>query len=130
MKKIIALLILFYSIDNFSQSIENPSDNNIYNTFGIDSKPQFPDGLEKLNSFIIENFQKSGIDKESIAKVYSIFVVEKDGSLSDIKILRDVKPDVAAELIKILKTLPKWIPGKHNGKIIRVLYSLPITFDK
>ena len=129
MKKIIAVLLLFHSIDNFSQTIEKQEDNNIYNTAGIDVKPEFPEGLDKLNALVNESYLNAGFASEIKGKVYAIFVIEKDGSLSDIKFLRGVDTVKAAALIKILKTLPKWNPGKQNGKIVRTLYSLPLVID-
>jgi protein TonB len=126
MKKIIVLLILFYSIDNFSQSIEKKEDNKIYSVNGIDVKPEFPEGLEKLNSFINENLQKAGFQLEMETKLYAVFVIEKDGSLSAIQILRAGNLRIKEELIKILKSLPKWTPGKQNEKVVRVHYSLAI----
>jgi len=143
MKKIIALLILFYSIDSFSQSTEKHEDNLIYDMSGLNVKPEFPEGLVKLNSYINENLRKVGfgIEKETKTrantkvkekpktKIYTLFVVEKDGSLSDIKVLGKVDAHKAEELIRILKNLPKWNPGKQNGIIVRVLYSLTVIGD-
>jgi protein TonB len=126
MRKIIVLLILFYSIDNFSQSIEKKEDNKIYSVNGIDVKPEFPEGLEKLNSLINENLQKAGFQLEMETKLYAVFVIEKDGSLSAIQILRAGNLRIKEELIKILKSLPKWTPGKQNEKVVRVHYSLAI----
>jgi protein TonB len=126
MKKTIAFLILFCSIDSFSQSVEKQADNSIYDISGIDVKPEFPKGLEKLNYYINENLLKAGFETKTNAKVYATFVVEKDGSLSDIKILGKVNSRKAEELIIILKSLPKWISGKQHGKIVRVHYVFPV----
>ena len=126
MKKIIAVLLLFYSIDTFSQSTDKQEDTNIYSTAGLDVKPEFPEGLDKLNALVNESYLKAGFASEIKGKVVSMFVIEKDGSLSDVKILRGVDTVKAAALIQILKTLPKWNPGKQNGKTVRTLYSLPL----
>lgn len=127
MKIIIALVVLFYSVDNFSQGAEKQKDNTIYAVAGIDVKPEFPDGLEKLNALVNESYLKSGFASEIKGKVYFIFIVEKDGSLSDVKILRGVDAAKAKELIRILKSLRKWNPGKQNGTIVRVMYALPLV---
>jgi len=60
-------------------------------------------------------------------KVYITFIIEKDGSLSDIKNLRDIGYGTGEEAIRVLKISPRWIPGKMNGVPVRVMYSLPIT---
>ncbi|MDR6760561.1 hypothetical protein J2Y38_000740 [Flavobacterium sp. 2755] len=57
------------------------------------------------------------------------FIIEKDGSLSDIKVLRDIGLGTGAEAIRVLKTSPKWIPGKQNNNVVRALYSLPIPVN-
>ena len=123
------LLILFYSIDTFSQSIEKKDDNTIYSKTGIDVVPKFPEGLEKLNSYVNENFQQAGFEKQVKGKFYSIFVIEKDGSLSDIKILGKVNSRIAEELIRILKIMPKWNSGINNGITVRVLNTFTIVIE-
>jgi protein TonB len=129
MKKIITLLLLFYSIDSFSQTVEKVEDNNIYNTAGLNTKPEFPGGLDKLNSLVNESYLKT-FPAEVKGRVYAIFVIEKDGSLSDVKILRGVDAVKAKELIRILENLPKWNPGKVKDQIVRVLYSIPLVIGK
>ena len=62
-------------------------------------------------------------------KVYVTFVVEKDGSLTDIKVIRDIGFGTGKEAIRVLKSSPKWTPGEKNGKKVRVLYSIPITIN-
>lgn len=130
MKKIIVLLLLFCSINSFSQTIEKQDDTNIYALAGIDVKPEFPEGLDKLNVLVNERYLKSGFPSEIKGKVYALFVIEKDGSLTDVKILRGVDSAKAKVLIQILESLPKWNPGKQNGKTVRVLYALPLVIGK
>jgi protein TonB len=109
-----------------SQVVEE--DNNIYNTAGIEVKPDFPGGLDKFYKFIGKNFQVP--EEEGLkGKVFVTFVVEKDGSLTDIKVLRDIGYGTGKEAIRVLKSCPKWNPGEQNGKKVRVLYSLPISIQ-
>ena len=103
-------------------------DTSIYNTAGIEVKPDFPGGLEKFYKFIGKNFQVP--EEEGLkGKIFVTFVVEKDGSLSDIKVLRDIGYGTGKEAIRVLKTCPRWVPGEQNGKKVRVLYSLPISIQ-
>ena len=96
-----------------SQVVEE--DNNIYNTAGIEVKPDFPGGLEKFYKFIGKNFQVP--EEEGLkGKIFVTFVVEKDGSLTDIKVLRDIGYGTGKEAIRVLKSCPKWNPGEQNGK--------------
>jgi protein TonB len=102
-------------------------DNTIYNTAGIEVKPEFPGGMEKFYKYIGNNYT-SPEDAPS-GKVYVTFVVEKDGSLTDIKVLRDVGFGTGKEALRVLGKCPRWNPGEQNGKKVRVLYSLPIVIQ-
>jgi protein TonB len=103
-------------------------DNTVYNTAGIEVKPDFPGGIEKFYRFVGNNYQTP--EEEGLkGKAYVTFVVEKDGSLTDIKVLRDIGYGTGKEAIRVLKKCPKWTPGEQNGKPVRVLYSLPITIQ-
>ncbi|MCA6422271.1 MAG: energy transducer TonB [Flavobacterium sp.] len=103
-------------------------DNTIYNTAGIEVKPDFPGGLDKFYKFIGKNFQVP--EEEGLkGRVFVTFVVEKDGSLTDIKVIRDIGYGTGKEAIRVLKSCPRWNPGEQNGKKVRVLYSLPITIQ-
>ncbi|MGL2962191.1 energy transducer TonB [Flavobacterium sp. RSB2_4_14] len=103
-------------------------DNTIYNTAGIEVKPDFPGGLEKFYKFIGKNFQVP--EEEGLkGKIFVTFVVEKDGSLTDIKVIRDIGYGTGKEAMRVLKSCPRWNPGEQNGKKVRVLYSLPISIQ-
>ena len=103
-------------------------DNSIYNNAGIEVKPDFPGGMEKFYKFVGNNYQTPEEDGLK-GKVYVTFVVEKDGSLTDIKVIRDIGYGTGKEAIRVLNKCPKWTPGEQNGKKVRVLYSLPITIQ-
>jgi protein TonB len=108
--------------------VEEAPDNQIYNTAGIEVKPDFPGGINKFYKFVGDNYQTPEEDGLK-GKVYVTFVVEKDGSLTDIKVIRDIGYGTGKEAIRVLKKSPKWSPGIQNGKPVRVLYSLPITIQ-
>ena len=131
MKKIITLILLLNSFFLFSQSNEKQNENLIYDSNSINVKPEFPEGLENLNTFLIKTGIKAKTKKEekTETKMFAMFVVEKDGSLSDVKVLGKVESGRAEELKKALMDLPKWIPGKQNGTIVRVLYVLPLLYN-
>ena len=103
-------------------------DNTVYNTAGIEVKPDFPGGMEKFNAFVAKNYQAP--EEEGLkGKVYVTFVVEKDGSLTDIKVLRDIGYGTGKEAIRVLNKCPKWTPGEQNGKKVRCTFSLPISIQ-
>jgi len=103
-------------------------DNSVYNTAGIEVKPDFPGGMDKFNAFVAKNYQAP--EEEGLkGKVYVTFVVEKDGSLTDIKVLRDIGYGTGKEAIRVLNKCPKWTPGEQNGKKVRCTFSLPISIQ-
>ena len=124
MKNTIALLLLLFSTTTFSQSAAKQEDTNIYALKGLEVQPEFPGGVDKLKAMVNESYLKAGHEYELKGKVYFLFVIEKDGSLSGIKMLKGIDTAKAATLIKILQSMPKWQPGKQNGTIVRVHYVL------
>ena len=98
-------------------------DNTVYNA--VEVRPDFPGGIQKFYDFVSKNYRAPEEDVKG--KVFVQFVVEKDGSLTDIKVMRDLGYGTGAEAIRVLKKSPKWKPGIQNGRPVRVLYSLPIS---
>ena len=103
-------------------------DNTVYNTAGIEVKPDFPGGMDKFYAYVAKNYQTPEEDGLK-GKVYVTFVVEKDGSLTDIKVLRDIGYGTGKEAIRVLTKAPRWNPGEQNGKKVRCTFSLPINIQ-
>lgn len=92
-----------------------------------DEAPQFPGGQKAMFEYIGNNFN---FPAEPIkGRAILQFVVEKDGNLSNIKVIQSVDPLTDAEAIRVLKSMPKWTPGKMNGKSVRSKFALPIVFS-
>lgn len=115
-------------VGNGPKDVVEEVDNNIYNTAGIEIKPDFPGGMEKFYKYIARNYQAPEEDGLK-GKVFVSFVVEKDGSLTDIKVIRDIGYGTGKEAVRVLKASPRWTPGEQNGRKVRVLYSLPINIQ-
>lgn len=130
MKNFILFLITFFTIQMVSaQETTIASNDNLYNTAGIEFKPEFPGGMNEFYKFIGTNY-KVPTSKDFLGgKVYVTFIIEKDGNVSDIKILRDVGFGTGKEAIRVLELCPKWTPGRQNGKNVRCTYSLPIALQ-
>lgn len=96
----------------------------------IDEMPEFPGGQAKLMNWLAVNIrypdaaQQHGVQGRVIVN----FVVEKDGSISGVRVLKGVDKDLDAEAIRVVKRMPKWQPGKNNGESVRCYYTLPVTF--
>lgn len=97
----------------------------------IEKKPEFPGGITAFYKFIGANFKTpaEAAANKIEGKAYLEFMVEKDGSLSEFKILKDLGYGIGDEVIRVLKLSPTWSPGSENGKPVRVLYSLPVTIE-
>ena len=91
-------------------------------------KPSFPGGMVLFYKYVGNNF-KVPENFKGKGKIYIKFFVEKDGSLSDIEIIRDLGFGLGDEAVRVIKESPKWIPGLENGKPARMLYSLPILIE-
>lgn len=101
----------------------------ILNTATVDKIPEFPGGIEAFYHYVGENFEKPEI--EETVSVIMTFVVEKDGSMTDIHVLRSASPSIDREAVRVLKSLKtKWKPGLKNGKPVRTEYRLPIKVKK
>lgn len=116
---------IVYQEEDPKQEVE---DLTVYNSAGIEVIPEFPGGMQKFYDFLDKNFVVPEELKEMgiTGKIYVSFVVEKDGSLSDIKILRNIIGYGAGkELLRVLKLSPKWNPGQLNGRKVRCAYNMP-----
>ncbi len=96
----------------------------------VEEDPEFPGGLEALAKFLAENIQYPQLAKENniTGKVYLTFVVEKNGTVGNVKILRDIGGGCGAEAVRVVKSMPKWKPGKQQGQAVRTQFNLPIGF--
>ena len=97
----------------------------------VEQMPQFPGGMKELMTFLSENVRypeaahKTGVQGRVIAN----FVVEKDGSITEAKIVKSVSPELDAEALRVINSMPNWIPGRQNGEAVRVKYTIPVTFQ-
>lgn len=114
-----------------SKEEQNESESNkIFNGDDVDQQPSFPGGTNALNTFIVSNLkypvfaQEKGIQGRVVVK----FIVEKDGSISNVEVDRSVNPGLDNEAMRVVKAMPKWIPGQINGKAVKVECSHPFVF--
>ncbi len=96
----------------------------------VEKAPSFPGGIDKLYKFLSKELDYPAAAKEAgiSGRVICQFVVNKDGSIVDVVVLRGVDPDLDKEAIAVIKRMPKWIPGEQSGKKVRVKYTLPVVF--
>ncbi len=96
----------------------------------LDKMPLFPGGIDKFREYIGHNFEKPDFDEEKTVTVYVSFIIETDGTLSSIKILKDPGYGLGKEAIRVLSSLKtKWTAGVLNGEKVQTFYTLPITIQ-
>ena len=96
----------------------------------VEQMPEFPGGQAALLKWISDNIKYPAIAEENgiQGRVVCTFVVERDGSVTDVQVARSIDPSLDKEAVRVLKKMPKWIPGKQNGSAVRVKYTVPVTF--
>ncbi|MBO7101439.1 MAG: energy transducer TonB [Bacteroidales bacterium] len=96
----------------------------------VEDDPEFPGGMEALYKFLQDNVQYPQLALENgiEGRVYVTFVVEEDGSITNPRLLRDIGGGCGQEAIRVVKMMPKWKPGKQQGKVVRVQFNLPVNF--
>ncbi|WP_199119609.1 M56 family metallopeptidase [Pedobacter sp. ASV28] len=103
----------------------------VYSFASLENPPKFPGGVNDFYKFLGDNikYPEEAAKQDIEGNVFVSFIVEKDGSLNEIKIDRGLGYGTDEEAVRILKLSPKWTPGTQNGKIVRVKYNLPIKFS-
>ena len=97
----------------------------------VEQMPEYPGGIQALLDYLMENVKyPEDAEKQKIeGRVIAIFVVETDGSISNVEVVKPVFPSLDAEAVRVLSGMPKWTPGKQSGKTVRVKYTVPINFQ-
>lgn len=96
----------------------------------VEQMPSFPGGEKALLEYLGNNIKYPVVAQENgvQGRVVVSFVVERDGSITDVRVVRSVDPSLDKEATRVVKSMPKWIPGKQNGSAVRVKYTVPVSF--
>ena len=96
----------------------------------VEQMPTFPGGQQELMAYLGKNIKYPTIAQENgtQGRVIIQFVVERDGSITDVRVARGVDPYLDKEAVRVVKSMPKWLPGKQNGKAVRVKFTVPVMF--
>lgn len=99
-------------------------DTKIYETNQVEVYPEFPGGTSVFYKYVAKNFN---MPEEKInGKIFTSFIIEADGNITDIKIIRGFTPKTDRETLRVLKNMPKWMPAELNGRKVRCRYQIPI----
>lgn len=96
----------------------------------VEQMPSFPGGETALLQFLSSNVRYPTVAEENEiqGRVVVTFIVERDGSITEVKVAKGVDPSLDREAVRVIKSMPKWKAGTQNGKPVRVKYSVPVTF--
>lgn len=96
----------------------------------VEQMPQFPGGDGALMQYLSSHIKYPVVAEENgiQGRVVCTFVVERNGSITDVRVVKSVDPSLDKEAVRVIKGMPNWIPGKQNGSAVRVKYTVPVTF--
>lgn len=118
------------SYNYFGLTIIPPDPNKIYAVDEIEKRPEFPGNESALKAFIKKNFKTPTENGKKVSgTIFASFIIEKDGSVSEIGILHDYGFGSGDEAIRVLEQMPKWIAGVNDASAVRCMYSMPIICD-
>ena len=113
---------------NAQKTVVSQTDQKVFDT--VEQMPEYPGGMQAMIEFLQTNmkYPEDAAKQKVEGRVMVQFVVETDGSVSDVHVAKQVFPSLDAEAIRVVQAMPKWMPGKDKGKVVRVKYNLPIVF--
>ena len=132
MKKLLLMSVMAvfcFITANAQKTVVSQKNQKVYDY--VDQMPEYPGGMPALIEFLQTNVKyPADAEKQKVeGRVLVPFVVETDGSVTDVKLAKKAFPSLDAEGMRVVKAMPKWTPGKHEGKLVRVQYTLPINFS-
>lgn len=121
------VLMLSLSLGVNAQVIPGPEKKISPDLTAVEELPKFPGNV---NKYLADNihYPADAVAAKTEGKVYTKFIVTAAGEVTDVKVVKGVAPSLDAEAVRVLKSMPKWTPGKNKGKAIDVELSLPISF--
>ncbi len=124
-----AMAVMCLVTANAQKTVVSQSSQSVYDE--VEVMPEFPGGMQAMIEYLNTNikYPKDAIKQEVGGRVMVMFVVETDGSLSNVRVARKVFPSLDAEAVRVVKTMPKWKPGKEKGRPVRVNFTMPIVFS-
>ncbi len=123
------MAVLCLMTANAQKTVVSQSKQNVYDV--VEQMPEFPGGMPAMIEFLQTNlkYPKDAIKQQVGGRVMVMFVVETDGTLSNVRVAKKVFPSLDSEAVRVVKTMPKWKPGKEKGRPVRVNFTLPVVFS-
>ena len=131
MKKLILILLMAeccLMTAHAQKTVVSQTNQKVFDT--VEQMPEYPGGMQAMIAFLQTNmkYPEDAAKQKVEGRVMVQFIVETDGSISDVHVAKQVFPSLDAEAIRVVQAMPKWTPGKEKGNVVRVKYNLPIVF--
>ena len=131
MKKLILMLLMAeccLMTAHAQKTVVSQTNQKVFDT--VEQMPEYPGGMQAMIAFLQTNmkYPEDAAKQKVEGRVMVQFIVETDGSVSDVHVAKQVFPSLDAEAIRVVQAMPKWTPGKEKGQVVRVKYNLPIVF--
>lgn len=124
----VALMMLVLLFSFMTSTAQTKKNDMVFDV--VEVMPQYPGGQIAMLQYLMKNikYPEQAVKEGIQGRVTVRFIVEKDGSISDVKPVLSVHPLLNKEAVRVVKSMPKWTPGKQNGKPVRVRFNLPVMF--
>ena len=124
----VALMMLVLLFSFMTSTAQTKKNDMVFDV--VEVMPQFPGGQIAMLQYLMKNikYPEQAVKEGIQGRVTVRFIVEKDGSISDVKPVLSVHPLLNKEAVRVVKSMPKWTPGKQNGKPVRVRFNVPVMF--
>ena len=131
MKKLILMLLMASCClvtAHAQKTVVSQTNQKVFDT--VEQMPEYPGGMQAMIEFLQTNmkYPEDAAKQKVEGRVMVQFVVETDGSISDVHVAKQVFPSLDAEAVRVVQAMPKWTPGREKGRVVRVKYLLPIVF--
>ena len=127
---LVALMMAFgFSTASAQKTVVSQKNEKVFDV--VEQMPEYPGGMPALFEFLSQNIKyPEDAQKQKVeGRVIATFVVETDGSISNIEVVKHAFPSLDAEAVRVLSAMPNWTPGKQSGKVVRVKYTVPLNFN-
>ena len=118
-------------VEKSAENHEKPTEDEVFYSFSVEQMPEFPGGEDAMKQYLKShiNYPPMAVENNIKGTVIVQFIVEKDGGISEVKVVRSVDKDLDREAVRVVKHFPNFIPGRQNGVPVRVMYTLPVVFQ-
>ena len=127
---LVALMAAFgFSTASAQKTVVSQKNEKVFDV--VEQMPEYPGGMQALFEFLRQNIKyPEDAQKQKVeGRVLATFVVETDGSISNVEVAKHAFPSLDNEAVRVIQAMPKWTPGKQGGKVVRVKYTVPINFS-